>query len=334
MEERLQALVAKSALEIMANVERANKDSLEANARANAESQAALLELLGPMFRDMTASQQQAKSKEVQAQREADEDEAAAREAEQEMEANHLRLATAASMEQDRVNKLLPPAMLSPEVEARLRGGKSRVEPRVAAARRVLMATKEISEQDLATYEAALHLGHEVNPSPVVIPSPMSMWEVEEGEVEARSSRALFAHLQQNGMAPMTASETALHSVLQVFKDAGVKDSKKKAVITSFKEFNAFVQKAKVITPEAFLRDKDSFFAMLWHVTGVTHINCVHGWPVAQEYNNKIMDDWQRGFLDVNSFVQTEENQKGNVEGALHQRHYLNARMAASTTAS
>ena len=57
------------------------------------------------------------------------------------------------------------------------------------------------------------------------------MWGAEEEEKAARSTPGLFARLQQNGLAPASPGEQAMKSIMQVFKAAGDKETKKAAEI-------------------------------------------------------------------------------------------------------
>lgn len=300
------------------------KDMMAANT-------AQLMAQLGPMFQSLHSSQQAsiaaAQERRGHEQREG----AAARSAEEHKASSDLHRALEASREQARVDAILPPTTLRPDAEVRLRGGEQRVNARMDLARRLMQGTGDLSEDDIEKYNEVLLRSHQVSPTSLTrtLPAaraavaPLSVWGVEAAGQASRVAPALFGHLQQHGLAPPAPSEVLMRSMMNVFKAAGDKEAKKAADLSSFQEFVAFMGKAKVLTREYHDTEPDSYWAMDWHYKSVVHINCVDGWPAAGEYNRRVMEEWQDGFLDVDSMVMTEECRRGNVEGALHQRAYL-----------
>lgn len=300
------------------------KDMMAANT-------AQLMAQLGPMFQSLHSNQQASRASEDERREHERRAEEATRSTEEHKAASDLHRALENSREQARVDSILPPTALHPEVEARPRGGAQRVGPRMELARRLMQGTGDLSAADVEHFNEVLLRGHQVSPPPIsrTLPAarasvpPLSTWGVETAGQASRAAPALFGHLQQHGLAPPAPSEVLMRSMMSVFKAAGDKEAKKAADLTSFSEFVAFMGKAKVLTREYHDTDPDAYWAMDWHYKSVVHINCVDGWAAAGEYNRRVMEEWQDGFLDVDAMVMTEECRRGNVEGALHQRAYL-----------
>lgn len=222
--------------------------------------------------------------------------------------------------EQARVNTVLPPRTLQPDAEARLRGGKARMPGRMDDFRRLMENTGDLSEDQILQLEGVLGRGHQVTPSPVSV--PLSLWGVEASQAP-RSAPALFQRLQQQGIAPMSDSEKAVRSVLSVFKLAGEKETKKESEVKTYDDFYDLILKSKCLTRDAHDKDPTSYWQMDWHFKSVHHLNSMYGWKVAGDYHTRVMTEWQDGDLVVDAMVDTEENRRGNIEGALHQRAFL-----------
>jgi len=320
--------------DITAVVESAAIDNLSVMKEMMRENTAQLVSSLGPMLAGLLETQQAIKDRENAQKVEDALDEAAAREAEEFKAHEDLRKALEQSREQARVDAVMPPSILRPDAEARPRGGAQRVDLRTAMAELLRANTGDLTEEEVTQFHSVLTRNAQVPPSPVVpvVVAPLSVWGVEAAGRATRSAPALFSHLQEHGLAPPTASEEVLRSLMSVFKKAGDKEAKKAADISSFVEFVEFMRESKVRTREYHDIEPDAYWAMDWHFQSVVFIFCNDGWPAAGEYNRRVMKEWQDGYLDVDAMAMSEEHRRGNVEGALHQRAYLASLHQMGTT--
>jgi hypothetical protein len=240
--------------------------------------------------------------------------------------AESQRVATAAAVEQTRVSAALPSRQLGQAQDVRLRGGKERMEPRLAYIKRLQdQGGSELTPAEVQGLVELLALGHQVPPHLSVsnpLSNPLSVWGVEGVGQRDRSAPGLFAHLQDHGLAGPSAGEEALHAIKKTFKLSGETEAKKVFAVKSYPEFVEFMRKAKVTTQEAFEKDSDSFWQMMWHSQSVQHLYCEWGWETASVYHKAVMGAWQEGNLHLPSMVDTEECRRGDVGGAMHQRFF------------
>jgi hypothetical protein len=144
----------------------------------------------------------------------------------------------------------------------------------------------------------------------------------EAAAAQHRSAPRLFEHMQAQSRAHLSApGEEALLAITQAFRRTGAQDAKK-ALPKNFSEFVEIMRKAKVLSRDAFEKDPEAFWQMMWHSQSVQHLYTEYGWDMAAEYHRLVMEAWGEGHLDLPSFVDTEENRRGDVAGAVHPRFF------------
>ena len=57
-------------------------------------------------------------------------------------------------------------------------------------------------------------------------------------------------------------------------------------------------------------------------LAAMQYLYCEWGWDTASVYHQLVMEAWKEGFMDLSLHVDTEENRRGDVGGALHPRFF------------
>jgi hypothetical protein len=237
-----------------------------------------------------------------------------------EQAARTLRLASE-KKELDEFESLLPSRDLAKDYEARLRGTQ-RNPARISEIQRTLLARKGITPDQFEHVRDMLEKGPQASSQPPLSsPSPFSLWGVE--EQVSRSEPSLFNKMVDSGLAPVPPGQAAEFAIRQIFKTAADKESKKSATVESWPEFCKFVRKLGVLTMATHEQDPASYWHVMWHEQSVKYLYVTYSWAVAGEYHRRIMEKWDRGFLDLPSQISSEEFRRGDVEGALHQQSFV-----------
>ena len=210
------------------------------------------------------------------------------------------------------------------ERDRRLRGGRHRKESRLTAILRTHVEAGDLTSSEFEEVERVLTMGAEV-PSPSPCPS-RTVWGAV-GE-RGRSAPALYATWQQHGLAPLDERDTALDVFARDLKVKAAKEAKEPKKIASFEDFFKKMSAMKVLAPAAHAADAESYWRMDWHFKSVTHVFVHHGWPVAAEYHDQVVREWEEGFLEFDLITSTPEFQAGYFQGGLHDRALSSARLA------
>lgn len=204
--------------------------------------------------------------------------------------------------------------------ERRMRGGQARLDPRMAHIQRILVPGRDLTQADCDAMRG--FLSSEASNSQVP-PSFSFASAVASGaqQLQTSQSQDLFGNLQAFGLAAVTGEKLILHSFSALLKEMCAKAIKTNSLRT-YADLCKLFRKGQFLTPRAMAEDEDRWWALFWHKSSMELLYTTEDFTVALAYHNKVMERWEAGFLNPNTYTDSQEWHRGDIENCLDQIAY------------